>query len=368
VSYYRLLREVQPTLSVRVGCLLLTPRHFVCIFFRYSKHDAMARTKKLVQNRTPRRPGAARLASSDAFPDLLSHLQALLNKQRERYRKRLKSCQARFSEKAIHESRVETRRLASLLQLLQPFLAPGRFERAQVALKRHLETFEDLRDTHVQLMAVKKLRDGNPAALSLYDYLLRRERRYTRKTRKNISRIKPKRLGDLIDACCKDLKQWQAQCPPKRSRSILLQEIDAAFHRTLQLRNRIDPERTETVHRTRVAFKKFRYMIEMLNASVPLPKGLCDDMHRYQTRMGVIQDNEVLLETYDKFLRKHTVESAAARRFRSLLLRRRKLLVRTYLKDADEVLTFWTDAPQRSNRRLAPETPTTLSHSNGEKP
>ena len=41
------------------------------------------------------------------------------------------------------------RRLLSILELLGPFLATGRLQQACAALKRHLDTFDELRDTQV---------------------------------------------------------------------------------------------------------------------------------------------------------------------------------------------------------------------------
>src|SRR2546428_453465 len=58
----------------------------------------------------------------------LRHLDQALRCQWRRYRKALERCQTRSSEKAVHDSRVATRRLLSLVELLQPFLSPGRQE------------------------------------------------------------------------------------------------------------------------------------------------------------------------------------------------------------------------------------------------
>jgi hypothetical protein len=46
-----------------------------------------------------------------ALDDPLELLTGALQAQWKRYRKKLKRCQQKFSEKAVHDSRVETRRL-----------------------------------------------------------------------------------------------------------------------------------------------------------------------------------------------------------------------------------------------------------------
>ena len=85
----------------------------------------------------------------------LQRLGVSLKKQWKRYRKELKRCQRKFSEKAVHQSRVETRRLLSIVELLDPFTPDGRLDKIRACLKRHLDTFDDLRDTHVQLLVVR---------------------------------------------------------------------------------------------------------------------------------------------------------------------------------------------------------------------
>ena len=81
-----------------------------------------------------------------------------LKKHWKRYRRALKRCQQSFSEKAIHASRVETRRLLATIELLAGFLPAARVRKLRRALKRHLDTFDDLRDTQVQLQILARMR------------------------------------------------------------------------------------------------------------------------------------------------------------------------------------------------------------------
>ena len=290
--------------------------------------------------------------------DPLRYLTDSLKRQWKRYRKGLKRCQNRFSEGAVHESRVETRRLLSLLELLRPVLRRGQVNRAQAALKQHLDTFDDLRDVQVQLPAVDKMRRRFPAARSFHDYLLKREERLTRETRANVKRIRTRRLGKVIDSCREGLKRWRARAFTQDLNALLLGSIDGAFARAVELRRQIVPANTETIHRTRVAFKKLRYMVEILAEYLrSADEKLLVAMHRYQTMMGEIQDAEVVLRSFDRFLLKKPVNLVEARRLRRELLRRRQWLIRVYLDAADQLLEFWRlegagnrPAPGISNR------------------
>jgi CHAD domain-containing protein len=208
-------------------------------------------------------------------------------------------------------------------------------------LKRHLDSFDDLRDTQVQLLYVRKLLWIGQAVRLFHAYLSKREDRYTAATRKRIKRIKTKRLGQLIAGCKRELRRERKRCHPRQAQTILLRAVNRAYARVVQLKARIDPGNTATIHRTRIAFKKFRYMVEALEPLLPgVTEKRLAEMRHYQTMMGDIQDLEVLLKTLGTFFKKHKVKAESARHFRDELLRRRHWLTRRYLAAADTLREF----------------------------
>ena len=287
----------------------------------------------------------------------LGHLASALKKQWRRYRKALSRCQENFSPAAVHDSRVETRRLLSIVGLLSPFVAPGRARKMQALLKGHLDSFDALRDTQVQLSATAKLKRHFTAAGRFCEYLLKRERQFSRQTRRDIKRIKTGRLSKWVNGCRDDLKNWEQKDLPHAANALLLRMLHAAFARTQRLSDQIDAKDTKTIHRTRIAFKKFRYMVEILAQDMPhVDKTLLRAMHDYQTLMGDIQDAQVLLETYEEFLHKKKIELQSARAFRLHLLQRKKGLVQAYLSAADHLLEFWpspASAPRKAFKLAA---------------
>jgi len=288
-------------------------------------------------------PDSRSLGSPATLPgNSLHDLARSLKKQWKRYRRRLKRCQDKFSEEAIHGCRVETRRLLSSVELLSSLLSTRHLDKAHRVLKRHLDSLEDLRDTQVQLVTVGEMLRAFPAAQPFYTFLVKREKRFTRETRESIRQIRHRHLGKLIAACRDDVKARLKDCPPRRATELVVRSVNQAFTRTRQRRMLIRPEDARSIHRTRVAFKKFRYMVEALAEHLPaFTRERLAAMHRYQTMMGEIQDAEVLLWTLDKFLRKQEIEPEVARRFREELLRRRQQLIRVYLGAADQLLEFW---------------------------
>ncbi len=312
---------------------------------------------------------SASLSGSGAVltQNLPQHLTATLKNRWKCYRKQLKRCQKKFSEKAVHQFRVESRRLLSLLELTAAFLPAERVEKIRRCLKRHLDTFGDLRDTHVQLQLMKKLCRDYPEAKAFESYLRKREKRVDRRTRKDVQRVKTKPLARLIAACRDDLENrldllafevsprlpaGPSARPPRRGASaalsnpgqVLLDAADQAFRRTLELKGLIDPERTKTIHCTRVAFKKFRYMVETLSAFLPVARpGQLAAMHRYHTLLGDIQDLVVLIQAFDKFDAKKgsKIKQRPGKDFHETLLRRRHQLIARYLSRSNQLSSFW---------------------------
>ena len=287
-----------------------------------------------------------RQSLSDTAPvptaDVLKHLGDSLNRQWRRYRKRLKRCQERFSEEAVHDVRVETRRLLSTIELLGAFIPERDIKRVRRALKRHLDTFDQLRDTQVQLGYVGRMAGTFPDAHAFYDWLRKREARFTRSTRKAVKRIRTKRLGRCLAAFEKEIRGRRKRITRERAFAIVQRAINQAFSRVAQRCRRVRADDTKTIHRTRIAFKHFRYMVEAL---APLLPAVTEDHRRalrgYQCMMGDIQDMEVLLAALDKFVQKEAVNAASARRLKKELVRWRRMLIEIYLNAAGRLRRFW---------------------------
>ncbi|HMP81594.1 MAG TPA: CHAD domain-containing protein [Verrucomicrobiota bacterium] len=303
--------------------------------------------------------GQRRKTSSTATPDVLKHLADSLDTGWNRYRKRLKQCQEGFSEAAVHQSRVETRRLLSTIELLGAFLPEAGIEKARVSLKAHLDTFDKLRDTQVQLIYVGHLTEKFPAAREFHEWLVRREDRFLRATRKAVKRIKTGRTGRRIRVFHKAVKHRRKQMTPEAAFKAVGTSVDRAFKRVATLCGKVRGEDTETIHRTRIAFKRFRYMAEALS---PLLPALTDEHRRamrgYQSLMGDIQDVEVLIATFGKFRRKENVTGRAVCKLEEELHKRRQWLIRVYLYAAGKLGQFWPPrpfAPQKQSEKPKPQ-------------
>ena len=277
-------------------------------------------------------------ASTSALPRFLA---ASVKAQRRRYRKRLDRCREKFSESAVHELRIQTRRLLALLDLLQALHPELSLRKTRKMFKRRLDAFDALRDTQVQLLLLKALRTDFPEVRELDAWLRRREGKLIVDLRKGIRAAKPARLEKRLKALEKALRKFSPLPASSETPPPFRTALEDAFAAVVTLRSAVRRRNTATIHRTRIAFKRYRYMAELLRAYLPgATSELLLRMRGYQTHMGDIQDMEVLLAGLALAEKKDRLEAAPGRRLRFAVARRRNQLVDDYLQAADELVDF----------------------------
>ena len=283
-----------------------------------------------------------RVAPSPAADGIHPHLSASLKAQWKRCRKELKRCRRHCSEEAVHDLRVETRRLLSAVELVGAFIRDDRLKKGRKLLKQHLDTFADLRDAQVQCLSAARLAPRSAAAALFHSSLVRRRQRAARKAQRRLRRLAPARLGRLLEHFRDALRERRKQGRGEHDCAAVLRAVGRAFDVTARRRERLDPADTDPIHRTRIAFKKFRYMVEALAPLLPgVNASRLRAMHNYQGMMGRIQDAEVLLRSYDDFRKDEDLDSPSSRAFRTQLERQRRRLIQFYLRRADQLSRFW---------------------------
>jgi len=270
-------------------------------------------------------------------------LAASLKQRWKSYRQALKACQREFSEKAVHDSRIQTRRLLSLIELLAVFLAESHLKRARRALKRHLDVFDALRDTQVQLLLLEKHRRQFPETRSFHRALALREKRCLKKAARDVRRVRVQRVENVVRSLARQLKNLRKDAAQRpRHRQAVLHAVEAAFARAVELQRKMDPGMAETIHRTRIAFKRFRYMVEALQPIFPeVTPDRLSAMQEFQSMMGEVQDTEVFLARLDRYARAAKRRAQALARFRHWLLRDRTAQITRCLKHGDRLHCFW---------------------------
>ncbi len=262
------------------------------------------------------------------------------------YRRAFKRCQKNLSKATVHRLRVETRRLLALVDLSDPFLASEMADRASWLFKQPFKASGRLRDAQVMLCDVERRLGRFPDAKYFKKELLFREKRLGRQLERKRRRTRLKPLKNRMDALRKELRVAVKQAEGRHGAQVrLLKSVDLAFANVVARRRSIVPTEPHAVHRTRVAFKKFRYMVEQLRPLLSrLPVGLPGKLRGYQKLMGDIHDCETLLVTLDKFMREEKSEARRLRKFRAAIKRDHAMLLARYLRRADELFSFWKPA------------------------
>ncbi len=272
------------------------------------------------------------------------HLLDSLKGSARRYRKQVERCQARFSEEAVHDLRVEIRRVLALVELIGVFAAQRPVKKARKLLKAHLDVFGELRDTQVQTLRVGAMAGRSAGARSYRKHLRLREARCVRKVRKAVKSFRPARVRKLLEGFREEIRARREQGLETADWTRVRHAILRAFGEVARLNQRVKAPDTRTIHRTRIAFKKYRYMIESLAAwlAEASPEQR-QAMHDHQTLMGDVQDLEVLMAGVNRFLHKRKHGTDAVRAFRDHLVVQRQRAVAGFLKKSNRLSNF---APQ----------------------
>lgn len=250
----------------------------------------------------------------------------------------------RCTEPGIHDLRVATRRLIATLDMVAAVLPGGRLRRMRRELKKHLKAFSDLRDVHVQLLAVRAMLRAYPSVRRFHASLMTLERRLVRNAAAEIARVKIKVMQDVVvEWESMLLAFFQEEAVQRAGGAVLLGTAGATFARAVGCLQSISPADARSIHRFRVAFKKFRYTIEAIQPLLDqVGKTEMKAMNAYQTAMGEIQDVEVLLASIRSFaLRRGQPAAISFLPVYQHLTTLRSARVEAFMKTAHHLLSFW---------------------------
>ena len=257
------------------------------------------------------------------------------------YRAKLKLCQVEFTEAAVHDLRVATRRLLAVLEIIQNFDRHPRIKNLRQTLKSQLDGFDNLRDIQVMLLNISGMTTDLPDLTPFKLYLEKCEIKLLRAAKKQVLAIK----SSAFQRRMLNTQHGIAALPVDKLPARLLQVADKTFETVQKRYILIDPVVPASIHAVRIAFKKFRYTVECVHPILPdFPESQFERMRTYQTLMGNIQDAEVFLRNLSKFMVRHpeydldTAKSLSEQGFNKT--------ISVYLDHQAELQTFWRENPK----------------------
>jgi CHAD domain-containing protein len=250
----------------------------------------------------------------------------------------------RCTEPGIHDLRVATRRLLAVLDLADAVLPGEVSPRSRRMLRRILKSFSPLRDCHVRILTLRGLTRRFTVARPLLREAMVLEKRLIRDTGRVILHFDSAAFEREVSAIAVALASLEDT--PARASAATTVLAGAAAKKYLRVAARgkkLTAGNTKTIHRLRVAFKEFRYVMEALT---PVARGVgktrLRTMNAFQDRMGEIQDIEVLIGAVGKFaVTRGASFPTSVLNLQRHLARRRLSLVESFMKSAQDLTQYW---------------------------
>ncbi len=215
------------------------------------------------------------------------------DRRRENFLVRLKACREDFSEASVHDLRVAARRLIAFVEVAGLLEGRGKPSRARRQLKDLIDGFDELRDTQVMQASLDEHLREEPSLVALREHLLAQEQELLRGARRAARSFGTRQLKDRLKRLRARLAEQLRSPDPDLDP---FAPVDEAYARVVSRDAAADPQDTATIHRVRLAFKKFRYRFEIVQPAVPaLPPDHAARLHTYQTLVGRVQDAETFL-------------------------------------------------------------------------
>ncbi len=261
-----------------------------------------------------------------------------LNSTFNNYVKNLILCKEEFSEEVVHDFRVSIRRFNSLLKLIADVYRIDNISKTRKVLKGQLALFGKLRDTQVEILNLEKYRKASVLEQFLRELKLREEF-YILEIKEQIENFGEAEIRRQIEKLKSEISEY------KSSMNLMieiLRMVRQSFEEVIRLKNKVSPDSSDSIHKLRLAFKRFRYMVEHIQPLTDISQKKIGDFRLYQTMMGMIQDNSVLvaeLERYNEI--GGGAQSLELNEIIDEIKREGIELIEEFISKIDMIYTFW---------------------------
>ena len=225
-----------------------------------------------------------------------------------------------FSEQEIHDKRVILRKTYPILDAYN--IKPARVKNGDRAFK----LFGKLRNIQVQILKLKTM-EQTPEIVEYLNYLKLKELDIN---------------GDVRVFC----RQKKVEFPHIKSKSTI--DKSRLIKKGEKYVNRINKEiqseninNAKDIHRIRINFKKFRYLMEILSNLTYVDPKMLENIHYYQDKLGEIQDYRILIADYSSFCKKNMLKRTISM---ELFQEMQSALIEEFKQNLNSFITVCTDA------------------------
>jgi CHAD domain-containing protein len=244
----------------------------------------------------------------------------------------MEACRHKPTRRAVHALRIDCRRLEALLDVLGHTTGvPSKaLRRLGDVADEALHALSPLRDDHVHRRRVANA-GGSRGVEALLEDVRRVEARHKKRARSALRRIDLARADDVADRVRRGVVRRQGAPTPHDRTVLLLTAVDDAATSVRSRLALMDTARPRTLHKLRVAIKRFRYIVEIAEEVAPeVHVAAQPTLRSLQRRLGAVHDADVLGARVKRFVnqrRRHRgdlralrtrIETERARRLRGL--------------------------------------------------
>lgn len=214
---------------------------------------------------------------------------------------------------AIHDARVATRRLRAVLPLLADHRETQRWNDAQDTLKRAGRAFGRARDVDVALDLLRTIEERSPVAAPAASMMRARlARKQVKRRRKLIKRLESLDLSSWSESGLLNGTGWRVipWAHPRWSRRLTTAIRDQARDLRAAIDHATGVYFPKRAHAARVAIKRLRYSVELLDRSQPERRPSLRALRRAQDALGSVHDREVLRKRLARLMEDQDVQNA----------------------------------------------------------
>jgi len=263
----------------------------------------------------------------------------------------MEACRRKPSRRAVHALRIDCRRLEALLEALGHTTgAPAKaLRRLGKVAGEPLEALSALRDDQVHRRKIARA-DENRGLKALLDDVQAREERHRKRARKALARIDLAEADSLAHRVRAGVVQRQGAPTPHERALLLLTAVDSAATGVRSRLARLDGAKPRSLHKLRVAIKRFRYTVEVAEEVSPgVHVAALPTLRSLQRRLGVVHDADVLATRIGRFARRRRTHLRDVRGFRKRVESERARSVRGLSRTLPVIRHALTDLAARAS-------------------
>jgi len=252
----------------------------------------------------------------------------------------LQTCRTAPDMDAIHDLRVSIRRYLAATDALEQLAGKAILTiKSRKSLKSLLDSYDEVRDLQVMIGDLSSEPEIFLPESQFLNWLKGRENASS-DLQFTVTDSKSAEMVKIHASAIQKARRVLKKLPPTAVEEFL----DQVFKRNRKLASAAKADDPPTIHKLRIAFKRFRYSVEFFASHLGVPAELFPRLRSYQTALGKVQDASVLIDTMDQFESEDPANQLTSTE-RAFAHNRLKQCIDDFMNQREKLDTFWRKKP-----------------------